>query len=365
MKRIFYELIKEAYIGRVIIDNEEWNYSFNTIIMEDNKEIFRLENKDNNICLIIKNEDNFFKLLEEYINLELSINRKTLNIINEKDKIKFLIVNLFANGTTEDFINPENFIRRNIEFLKDNTFNYLDKGLEVNVDNLLKDTYLEIKREQNSTMMETPNKMTFVLKNNEDKHELPSIYYGIVEENGIKKCYIYGIQASKKNENNKFNKNINRLLYKINNGVEDVQEYYDYKNNKSDYYPEGNISDVTMSFVLSLNMFVTLLQSENIQEIKAVPYLPVRYNSRELAASRSEREDLFERNKRIQNNLTNKFIRTFRRLEEQNKNIKVTMYPYELDEFLTIEIDNNKKEITNKLLEETSKDIENCKPKIF
>ena len=41
------------------------------------------------------------------------------------------------------------------------------------------------------------------------------------------------------------------------------------------------------------------------------------------------------------------------------------MYPYELDEFLTIEIDNNKKEITNKLLEETSKDIENCKPKIF
>ena len=359
MKELFYELIKETCNGKVIIDNEEWPYSFNTII-EDK---IRLENKDNNICLIIKNEEEFFKLLEEYINLELSINRKILNITNEKDKIKFLIVCLFANGTTEDFINPENFIGRNIYFLKDNTFNYLDRGVSVEIGNIVKDSNIEIKREQNSTMMETPYKITYTIKNKEEKHELPSIYYGIVEENGIKKCYIYGIQASKKNENNKFNKNINRLLYKINEGVEDTQEYYNYKNNKSDYYPEGNISDVTMSFILSLNMFVTLLQSENIQEIKAVPYLPVRYNSRELAASRSNREDLFERNKRIQTNLTNKFIRTFRRLEEQNKNIKVTMYPYELDEFLTIEIDNHKKEITNKLLEDTSKEIENCKPK--
>ena len=362
MKEIFYELIKETCNGKVIIDNEEWNYSFNTIIKSNNKEKIRLENKDNNICLIIKNEDNFFKLLEKYINLELSINRKTLNIKNVKDKIKFLIVNLFANATTEDFINPERFIRRNIFFLKDNTFNYLDKVLEVNVDNLLKDTNLEIKREQNSTMMETPYKITFTLKNEEEKHFLPSIYYGIEEENGIKKCYIYGIQASKKNDNNKFNKKINRLLYKINDGVEDTQEYYDYKNNKSDYYPEGNISDVTMSFLLSLNMFVTLLQSENIKEIKAVPYLPVRYNSRELAAIRNNREDLFERNKKIQTNLTNKFIRTFRRLEKQNNNIEVTMYPYEIDEFLTIKLSNNK-EIINKLLDETSKNIENCKPK--
>ena len=364
MKEIFYELIKETCNGKVIIDNEEWNYSFNTIIKRDNKEIIRLENNDNNICLIIKNEDNFFKLLEEYIDLELSINRKTLNIINAKDKIKFLIVNLFANGTTEDFINPENFIRRNIKFLKDNTFNYLDKGIEVDVNNILKDSKLEIKRVQNSTMMETPYKLTFTLKNNEDTHELPSIYYGIVEENGIKKCYVYGILASKNNENNRFNKKINRLLYKINDGVIDSKEYYEYKNGESDYYPEDNISDVTMSFVLSLNMFVTLLQSENIKEIKAVPYLPVRYNSRELAAKRNNREDLFERNKSIQTNLTNKFIRTFRRLEAQNKNIEVTLYPYELDEFLTVEV-NKSKEIANKLLDEASKNIENCKPKIF
>ena len=75
-------------------------------------------------------------------------------------------------------------------------------------------------------MMETPYKLTFTLKNNEDTHELPSIYYGIVEENGIKKCYVYGILASKNNENNRFNKKINRLLYKINDGVIDSKEYY-------------------------------------------------------------------------------------------------------------------------------------------
>ena len=359
MKELFYELIKETCNGKVIIDNEEWPYSFNTII-EDK---IRLENKDNNVCLIIKNEEEFFKLLEEYINLELSTNRKTLRINNEKDKIKFLIVCLFANATTEDFINPENLIRRNISFLKDNTFDYLDKGIEAEVSSVLKDSKIEIKREQNSTMMETPHKITFSFKNNDSIHKLPSIYYGIVEENGIKKCYIYSIQAPK-NENNKYNKTINRLLFKINDGVEDSKEYYDYKEGLSNYYPEGNISDVTMSFVLSLNLFITLLQSENIKEIKAVPYLPVRYNSRALSAKRNDNEENMNRNINIQKNLTEKFIRTFRRLESQNSGIKISTYPYELDEFLTIEV-NNSKNIANKLLDETSKDIEKCKPKTF
>ena len=361
MKELFYELIKETCDGNLIIDDESWNYSFNTIIYDNNKEKLRLENKNNVITLIIKNEERFFNLLEEYLKLEKSLNRKSEHKYDPKFD-KWLIANLFANATTEDFINPENFIRRYINYLKDNTFNYADNKIEIDIDNILKDSKLIIKREKNNTMMETPYKIRFGLKNGEDLHELPRIYYGISD--GI--CYIYGIQACKNNDkDSKYSKKINRLLYKINEGVVDSQDYYDYKEGKSDYYPEDNISDVTMSFVLSLNMFITLLQNENIKEIKAVPYLPVRYNSRELAANRLDRDDLRERNKQIQTNLTNKFIRTFRRLEAQNKNIKITLYPYELDDFLTVEVDNNRKEIVNKLLDDASKDIENCKPKIF
>ena len=358
MKELFYEFIKEAKDGRVIIDNEEWYYSFNTIILEEGKEKLRLENEENNIALIIKNETSFFKLLEEYINLEIKTNRKTLNVKSEKDKIKTLLCHLFVNGTTEDFINPERFIRRYIAFLKDETFSYLDKGLETNTSNILDGTKLEIKREQNSTYMETPHKISPRLKNEEDIYELPSIYYGIKEENGIKTCYIYGIQASKNNDpNNQFTKKVNRMLYKINEGVEDIEEYYDYKNGISDYYPEANISDVTMSFILSLNIFITLLQIEKIEQIKAIPYLPVRYNGRMLAAKRANKEEYQTRNDQIQKNLTNKFIRTFRRLEKQNSSVKVYLYPYEQDEFLSVRVNPKRKKIKNKILEESSNEI--------
>ena len=70
-----------------------------------------------------------------------------------------------------------------------------------------------------------------------------------------------------------------------------MYKYFDFKNNLSTYYPEGNITDVTPSFILSLNIFITLLQNKNITKIKAVPYLPIRYISRELAAESTKEED--------------------------------------------------------------------------
>ena len=121
------------------------------------------------------------------------------------------------------------------------------------------------------------------------------------------------------------------------------------KNNLSAYYPEGNITDVTPSFILSLNIFITLLQNKNISKIKAVPYLPIRYLSRDLAAESTKEEDkkkaLLERNNAIQTNPTNKFIRTFRRLAIQNDSLQIETYPYELDEFLTIKLNSRKKEL--------------------
>ena len=53
MKEIFLELIKEACNGKVIVDGEEWLYSFNTII--EDKDFY--ENENNNATLVIKNLD--------------------------------------------------------------------------------------------------------------------------------------------------------------------------------------------------------------------------------------------------------------------------------------------------------------------
>lgn len=362
MKEILLELFQEAANGKVKVDGEEWPYSFNTNI--EDKLIF--ENKNNNACLVIKNFDKFIKKIEEYISLELTIDRKTLKIYNGKqgDKIKWLISNLITNMTTEDFINPIHYIDKYIAFLKDKTFDYLDDGVSVKL-HKLKETELEIKREQNNTSMETPNKITLTLRKNNDEFvtfKLPSIYYAIREENNEKVCYVYSVmnKDNKKlnDEQIKFQKQINRLLYKLNDGVVDSLEYKAYKEGESTYYPEDNISDITHSFLFSLNIFMSLLQKEKIKTVKVIPYLPVRYNSRALAAKEKETEEereLYEqRNDMIQTNATNKLIRTFRRLSSQNSSVKVIMYPYEMDEFLTINLDSRENELDNMLLEESN-----------
>lgn len=364
MNDLILEIFNEACEGKVMIDNMNWPFSFNTMINGKR----RYYNKNNNITLVIKNLDEFKEKIKEYLNLEIDCKRKTMRIYNGvvSDKIKWYIVNLFANMTTEDFLNPIAYIDKYMAFLRDKTFDYLDDGITVKLPKV-KESELEIKREQNSTSMETPYKITLTLKKNGDEFttfKLPSIYYAVREENNKKVCYIYSVmnKDNKKltESEMKFQKQINRLLYKLNDGVVDSQEYYDYKEGESEYYPEGNISDITNSFLFSLNIFMSLLQKEGIEQVKVVSYLPVRYNSRVLAAEDSEKkEELLERNNMIQTNATNKLIRTFRRLAHQNNALEITMYPYEYDEFLTINLASREKELENMLLEESNDIINN------
>lgn len=203
---------------------------------------------------------------------------------------------LFVNATTEDFSNPCEYISRRILFLNDNTFSYLDKGIEVEINNLFLGSKLKVKRNIHSIAMETPFKIDISLINRingcDVDYALATISYGICEENGKKVCYIYSLMKPKKDKNTSqeeifYEKKISRLMYKINDGISNYEmaEYYDYKDGNSKYYPEGNITDVTPSFVLSLNIFISLLQREGIHKIKAIPYLPIRYLSREIAAS--------------------------------------------------------------------------------
>lgn len=68
-------------------------------------------------------KEKFFKLLEEYLELEMSKNRKSYTFINKskEEKMKFLMMNLISNTTTEDLLYPEELLRRNIDFQKDKT----------------------------------------------------------------------------------------------------------------------------------------------------------------------------------------------------------------------------------------------------
>ena len=376
LEEILNEIIKEAKTGQVEIDNDTWPIAFNTVILEDNYEKI-VWNDQNNITLMIKNKERLLELLENYIEIEFQKQRKTITFFSDKEKnhIKWLIAYLFVNATTEDFLSPVKLITRNIRFLKDTTFDFLETPLEVKMSENLLNSTLVVQKNTNSTSMETPFRIDMYLKNvidgKEVRYNLPSIYYGISNTT----CFIYSIMMPKQKsemseEEKKFNKKINRILYKINDGTKELesQEYFDYKSGLSDYYPEDNISDVTHSFLLAINTFISLLQMKKINNMKVVTYLPLRYQSRELAANRVEEiqtknenttndnynkaNELRERNEHIQENITNKVIRTIRRLALQNPNIKIVQLPYEIDEFLGANID-GKKPVENEILQNT------------
>lgn len=298
------------------------------------------------------------------------MNRKTPNFYQEKEKSrqKWIIAYLFVNATTEDFKNPILYLKRRISFLKDHTFSFLKNGIEIEVGKSFQGSKLKIQREEASISMETPFKINFSLQkeinNRVAEYSLPSIYYAIDKDT----CYIYSImnpkeKKEKSEEEKKYQKKMNRILYKLNNNLSllEMKEYYDYKEGKEEYYPEGNISDITHSFVLSLSIFISLLQAQEIHNIKAVTYLPLRYDSRWMMANsqkdNEKKELLQERNNQIQTNITNKFIRTFRRLAEYNKNLEIITYPYETDEFLTMKINFKNQRIENDLLEDANQEI--------
>ncbi len=188
MKEKFYELIKEASTGTVIIDGDEWPVYFDTKI-EQNGKVLIDTGANAPGKLLIRNEEKFFSLLQEYLELEISKNRKAYTFINKsvEEKMKFLMMNLISNATSEDFINPEEFLRRNIDFQKDITFQSINTPLEVKLGQTFKNSHLEIQNELTDSRMETPYKITEKLKgvinNQEVEYYLPSIYYGIRQEN--------------------------------------------------------------------------------------------------------------------------------------------------------------------------------------
>ena len=364
MQGIFYELITEACIGKVIIDDDIWPIAFNTII-EDNYEKKEKYNENNLSTLMIKNKDNFLKLLEKYIVIELEINRPTIKFYKNpyKNKIKWLMSYLFVNASLEDFNNPEEFIKRRIDFLEDNHFSFLNNGITLPFSDTLENSNLYIKKNISPVGMETPYKidLSLIKRNSKDTYNLPSIYYGISNNT----CYIYSMLTPKEEKKSLikglYNKKMNRLLYKVNDKVEKEEDLINYEKGIGEY-PEDNITDVTHSFIFALNIFISLLEKENIEDIKVVPYLPLRYLSRELASLQQKdevkKEEYHKRNDTIQTNLTNKLIRTFRRVAHQNKNIEITTYPYEVDEYLTIKVHKKGIDLTNPLLKETTELIE-------
>ena len=160
---------------------------------------------------------------------------------------------------------------------------------------------------------------------------------------------------------------VNATYEDLRNSVRFIQKYIDFNNNplfEDEFYPE-NISDVSVSAILALTVFMDSLNDMNIKNIKVVPFLPIRYKNRKSEYEKKYqlklkqlkvdeikelKQNLEEKRLLIQSTLTNKFIRDFMRLKHHFNGIDILSYSMEVDEYLSINI-NNMECHNNKLIE--------------
>ena len=362
--RVFYdEIINEASTGRVDCFFM-MNLLFSTYLKEENKTIEAKKDDDGRYLiptLVIKNKENFNKLLTEYLTLartkyDLTKYYEALefsDIKNHEQVInKLILTTLWANATYDDFSDSEEFLRKQISFLKDNTFSEYNEPTIIGYSEML-GGYVEIENISEPILNETPNslKISLVEPENNEKYTFPLVRYGIKDG----KCYIYAVQKNKKFDiDNNFKKKVNRKLFKIG-------ENFDTKNDTYENYKEGNLKDVSASFVVASNIALGLLSSKGINDIVVPSILIERWNAKEkniiVRSGREEnKEEYIETNKdehnEIQRNLTEKLLRTFLRIISHNNTFEVMSYPFDIDSSLHIrtspELDCN-----NSLLNET------------
>lgn len=361
---VFYdEIITEASRGRVDCFFM-MNLLFSTYIVEDNIKIEAEKIDDGSYLiptLVINNKNNFNKLLTSYLEqakekYDLSMYYEEIrseNIINYEQIINKIILSLlWSNATYDDFEQPENFLKKQIAFLKDETFSeYVEPTIIGYCENL--GGYIEIENIKENILNETPYalKISIIEPETNERYTFPLVRYGI-EDN---KCYIYAIQKNKRFDiDNRFKKKVNRRLFQIG-------ENFDIENDVFDNYGEGNLKDVSASFVVASNIALGLLASKNINDIVIPSILIARWNAKEsgiIVKSKKEnnKEEYInsskEEHNKIQNNLTEKLLRTFLRIVSHNKTFEVLSYPFDIDSSLHIktscELDCN-----NRLLNET------------
>ena len=364
---VFYNcLIKEAAVGSVDC-YFKYNIRFDTEIREDNVRVNgEISNDDLLIpTLIIKNKDEFNYLLEKYVELALyfyDIDCFPEEVCDSRyfdnelgvSKEKMIMTLLWSNASYEDFTDPCNFLRKRIAFFElDNLEKYLNKQV-VGYSKVL-DSDIEVVILKNGLASETPYSLKICLLDvvsSERIYEFPKVYFGINND----KVYVYAIQ----NDRNRLSnfgamKKIDRIMYKVNDGL-DVKED-NYVN-----YGVGNLKDITPNALVSANILMGLLRANGISKVIVPSILISRWNAKMLVLEKQQKsgkknlqaiQDDYDKYLYLQSNLTEKFLRVFRRIGYHHSSVMISSYPYELGSNLELSVLDFDDVCNNKLLDET------------
>ena len=288
----------------------------------------------------------FKQALTEYVQTffssELNWANPLSSCFSNEEKLLHAMSTIWLNATPDDFDNPIEFLKRYTDFLTDRTFDDFWEGRQIDKVQTLSNSILTISKADQTEFQETPTAIRFKVQKGDVVKELPRIAYGI--SGGV--AYIYGIQAPDRDESAEKTpevKKINRSRYKLND-----------MNNIPVDYQESYIRQEPYAY-LSLFTFLSMLKQAGINKVVMQSYLPERVASKEMflkdrieyelaheAPGRKERlRELYARQgdyKRIQYNITNKFLSYMARMECDIPGIEIKSTPEETNGSLIVDI---------------------------
>ena len=307
---------------------------------------------DNIPVMLINDYQDFFEQLRQFYeeHIRMFFKRTTFSSFHS-----YAMVNCFdliwLRATPEDFNDPEEFLRKQVQMIKDNTFSKYDKETSLGKIECLDNNILCIQNKVARIWDETSQEMHISIYDKEyydntelfdrQHYTLPVIRYGIFEKDGKKVCRIGSIQnkevGSKKSA---VSKKVDRAKYKVNEGV-----------------TEQDMERVEPKSLIALSIFINLLNQEGITDIQVPSMYVLDYNYHEKMGEKLMREfkhrwgdkyisgDGSQRYMRERAHLertygkedliseikTERFIKLFNRLLCHYPNASITSYPAEVD----------------------------------
>lgn len=322
------EINLEARSGRVNCGLIHWiyysccevgnnGYNFNDVIKDYDNVIVP--------CLKIDNRNRLLETISEYLEIAKSFYDE-LDYDRVVDIDKYTISTLLSNMAIDDFNNPINFFERRCAFLQDNTLKHFKLCRDIGYSEVF-DANIEVELRKESIFMETPYSLYIsIIKYNKEgrklSYPLPVLRFGIEGE----RAYFYAIQKDQSEEMPEdkdflsFSKKIRRKMYAVNANLDGLEQE-----------ENDNLIEVSPWALIALTICLGILEKNGIKSIVAYPLLLNRYNANviysqeELKNLSDKDEDIYKDIKShllfisnnidsIQENITDKFIRTFRRV---------------------------------------------------
>lgn len=354
---------------------------------ESSKIIEHIKSKDfsnEKPVMIIHNYQEFFELLRQFYeqDIELYFQRTGFDGFPCYEQTN-CFEQIWLRATPEDFLDPEQFLRKGVSLLKDSTFDKYNKETYIGslsrfdnnplcVQNKVARTWDETSREFQITIYDKnhyENKKLF----NRPHFSLPVIRYGIYEKNGKKICHIGSIQDKRFCDLNDEN-----LIEYINS----TRKCF----NKGKLRSENFLEKVEPAKLLSLGIFVDFLNKEGIYDIEAPGMLVLDYDYHTKRSNQAKenfdkewnehkikkcpetyKRDLeylsmnYNKQDTISEIKTERLLYTVKRLLSHYPNGKINSYPGDVDSFLRLNIPHitKKSEINGDILQEMYSLVDN------